>query len=71
MSKEIKNEILLAASKIGSMEQHISYDLLPHVEEMYREGFIQYVLVDIDSVKNLQVMLTDKGREVITNGGYR
>lgn len=71
MSKEIKNEILLAASKIGSMEQHINYDLLQYVEEMYRDGFIQYVLVDIDSIKNLQVMLTDKGREIISNGGYK
>ena len=71
MSKEIKNDILLAASRVGSMEQHISYDLLPYVQEMYSEGVIQYVLVDVDEVKNLQVMLTDKGREIVANGGYK
>ena len=71
MDKNIKNEILLAASRVGSMEQHISYDLLPHVEEMYADGLIQYVLVDIDDVKNLQVMLLDKGVELLHSGGYK
>lgn len=71
MSVDIKNKILRAASEIGSMEQHISYDLLPYVEEMYADGLIQYVLIDIDDVKNLQVMLLDKGVELLHSGGYK
>lgn len=71
MSKEIKNQILEAASKKGSPEQRINYDLLQYALEMNEEGVISMLQVDIDDVKSLQVFLTDKGSELLKSGGYK
>lgn len=71
MSKEIKNKILLAASKKGSAEQRINYDLLPFVDEIYQDGYINTLELNEGSTKYIQVVLNTNGEKFLNEGGYR
>lgn len=71
MSKEIKNKILLAASKKGSAEQRINYDLLPFVDEIYQDGYINTLELNEGSTKYIQVMLNTNGEKFLNEGGYK
>lgn len=71
MSKEIKNKILLAASKKGSAEQRINYDLLPFVDEIYQDGYINTLELNEGSTKYIQVVLNTNGEKFLNEGGYK
>lgn len=70
MSKEIKNEILLAATKKNSPEQYVSHDLLKYVLEMHKEEVIGYFQANFDE-RGIRVDITEEGEALLRNGGYK